>query len=105
MFKKKYNLCRTTLHFLSYHAAQKTVTAVGVIMHFFQDFATSYYVKKGVPSSMINVGLGMYGRSFTLSNPGNNGLDASARGAGTAGRFTKEKGFMSYYEVNVTIEI
>lgn len=71
----------------------------------FQDFIVSYYVKKGVPSSMINVGLGMYGRSFTLSNPGNNGLGASSRGAGTAGRFTKEKGFLAYYEVNVTIEI
>lgn len=54
---------------------------------------------------MINVGLGMYGRSFTLSNPGNNGLGASSRGAGTAGRFTKEKGFLAYYEVTVTIEI
>ena len=50
---------------------------------------------------MINVGLGLYGRSFTLANPSNSGLGAPARGAGPAGLLTREKGFKSYYEVHI----
>ena len=64
-----------------------------------QDWVTKYYVSKGVPPSMMNVGLGLYGRSFTLANPSNSGLGAPARGAGPAGSFTAEKGFKAYYEV------
>jgi GH18 family chitinase len=37
----------------------------------FQDWAASYYVKKGVPPEMMNIGMGVYGRSFTLSSPSN----------------------------------
>ncbi|XP_052069385.1 acidic mammalian chitinase-like [Mytilus californianus] len=63
------------------------------------DWVTKYYVKNGVPPSMINVGLGLYGRSFTLASASNTGLGAPARGAGPAGQFTREKGFLAYYEV------
>ena len=43
----------------------------------------------------------MYGQSFTLNNAGNNGLNAPARTGGTAGEFTRAKGFLAYYEVNL----
>lgn len=49
---------------------------------------------------MINVGLGMYGRSFTLSNPSQHDLGSPVRGAGQAGMYTREGGFLSYYEVS-----
>ena len=45
--------------------------------------------------------MGTYGRSYTLSGSGN-GMGAPISGAAVAGRFTKEKGFWSYYEVNAS---
>ena len=48
---------------------------------------------------MINLGLATYGRSFTLRDRNNHDVGASIRGPGDAGRFTGEKGFISYYEV------
>jgi hypothetical protein len=33
------------------------------------------------------MGLGIYGRSFTLTNPANNGIGAAASGGGAAGNF------------------
>ena len=65
----------------------------------FQDWAASYYVKNGVPPEMMNIGLGVYGRSFTLSNPSNHDLGAPIKGAGEGGKITRGKGFMAYYEV------
>lgn len=40
-----------------------------------------------------------YGRSFTLLNSGSNGVGAAARGPGNAGTYTREAGFLSYYEI------
>ena len=70
----------------------------------FQDFAASYYVKKGVPPEMLNIGMGLYGRSFTLSNPSNHDVSAPTSGAGDSGQFTREKGFVSYYEVITVVQ-
>ena len=70
----------------------------------FQDWAASYYVKKGVPPEMMNIGMGVYGRSFTLSNPSNHDVGAPTRGAGDSGQFTREKGFVSYYEVITVVQ-
>lgn len=66
---------------------------------FSQDWAANYWVNGGMPASMINVGLAMYGRGFTLQNPGNHDLDSTSRSPSNAGPFTGEKGFMAYYEV------
>ncbi|KAL3875564.1 hypothetical protein ACJMK2_033505 [Sinanodonta woodiana] len=62
-------------------------------------WASNYWHQTGCPKHKLNIGLAMYGRSFTLSNPSNNDVMASARGTGEAGQFTKEGGFLSYYEV------
>lgn len=40
-----------------------------------------------------------YGRSFTLVNTTQFDIGAPASGGGTAGKYTNEAGFMSYYEV------
>lgn len=40
-----------------------------------------------------------YGRTFTLSGAKNT-VNAPASGGGKAGDFTKESGFLAYYEVN-----
>ncbi|XP_069124716.1 probable chitinase 10 isoform X2 [Argopecten irradians] len=63
------------------------------------EWAAHEYVRRGVPKSMLNVGMPLYGRSFTLSSTSNTGLHAPVRGGGTAGRFTRESGFLAYYEI------
>lgn len=40
-----------------------------------------------------------YGRTFTLANPANFTVNSPATGGGKAGEFTKESGFLAYYEV------
>jgi len=55
-------------------------------------------VSKGVPPHKLIIGLATYGRSFTLSGADTD-IGAPASGAGPAGTFTREAGFMAYYEV------
>lgn len=55
----------------------------------------------GVPKSKLNIGLGLYGRSFTLADRNVNNVGAVASGKGKAGKFTREGGFLSYYEVHL----
>lgn len=40
-----------------------------------------------------------YGRTFTLSNMNNFKVNSPASGGGKAGEYTKEAGFLAYYEV------
>nr|CAI96027.1 Chit3 protein [Crassostrea gigas] len=62
-------------------------------------WAAEYWYKLGLPKQKLNVGLALYGRSFTLSDPYNNGVGAPAKGKGNAGNYTREAGFLSYFEV------
>ncbi|KAK7483790.1 hypothetical protein BaRGS_00025006 [Batillaria attramentaria] len=63
------------------------------------DWAAQYWVQQGAPREKLTIGLGLYGRSFTLASASDNGVGASARQAGQAGAYTREAGFLSYYEV------
>lgn len=48
----------------------------------------------------MNVGMPLYGRTFTLASSSNDGLFAPDRGnGGQAGRYTGEAGILAYYEV------
>ena len=52
------------------------------------------------------MGMPMYGQSFTLSQTKNKGLNQKTYGGGEAGRFTRARGFLAYYEVtNLSIII
>lgn len=42
-----------------------------------------------------------YARSFELEDEKNFGIGASVAGPGEAGTYTKEPGFLSYYEVRI----
>jgi chitinase len=39
------------------------------------------------------------GRSFTLTNPSENNMNAPTSGGGKAGEFTRESGFLAFYEI------
>ncbi|XP_074537329.1 acidic mammalian chitinase-like [Halichoeres trimaculatus] len=61
------------------------------------EFAMKYWVKKGAPLDKLMVGFPTYGRTFRTTS--SNALGAPASGAATAGTYTREAGFWSYYEI------
>jgi len=63
------------------------------------NWAANYWVSNGASKSKLVIGLATYGRCFTLTNAANNGLGAPASGPCMAGTFTREAGFLSYYEI------
>jgi chitinase len=65
----------------------------------FQDFAIKYWIQKGAPPSKLNVGMGTYGRTFTLQNTRNTEVGAAITGPGQAGPYTREAGTLGYNEV------
>ena len=65
-----------------------------------QDWASNYWVQQGCPKDKLVIGMGLYGRSFTLRDPYNNGLMASVKGKGEPGKYSREGGFLAYYEVH-----
>ena len=52
-----------------------------------------------MPSKKIALGLGTYGRAFKLTDPSQHGLGAPAKGSAIKGKYTRERGFLSYYEI------
>jgi chitinase len=57
-------------------------------------------VQKGAPKEKMNIGMGLYGRSFKLPyGTSSHEMGCPAKGAGAAGLYTREAGFMAYYEV------
>jgi len=66
------------------------------------DFAVNLWLagikSGGEPSSKLILGLGTYGRGFKLTTSAN-GLAAPAKGPCPAGQYTREPGFIAYYEV------
>lgn len=63
------------------------------------DFAANYWVSLGAPKDKLMLGTATYGRCFQLTNAADNGLGAAVKGPCTAGTYTREAGFLSYYEI------
>ncbi|XP_071952158.1 chitinase-3-like protein 1 [Antedon mediterranea] len=61
-------------------------------------YAATMWSDGGVPGNKLMIGIGTYGRSFTLSTSAT-GLGAPTNGGGTPGTYTGEAGFMAYYEI------
>jgi len=57
------------------------------------------WISRGADPQKIALGLGMYGRSYTLSNKSNNKLGALATIGGTPGPYTQETGMLGYNEI------
>lgn len=68
------------------------------------DYAINYWISHGAPRSKLVLGMGLYGRSFTLGNPSNTGLGAPATGPGAAGPMTREPGMLGYNEICLSVK-
>ncbi|KAL0970438.1 hypothetical protein UPYG_G00241920 [Umbra pygmaea] len=77
-----------------YRGSQDT----GEDIYFNMNFSMNYWRDQGAPAEKLMMGFASYGRTFQLSS-GNTGVGAPASGAGSAGPFTSEAGFLSYYEI------
>ncbi|XP_047424557.1 acidic mammalian chitinase-like [Mugil cephalus] len=77
-----------------YKGAQDT----GDSIYFNTDFAMRYWRDKGTPVEKLNMGFATYGRTFKLSTQSSQ-VGAPASGPASAGVFTREAGFWSYYEI------
>ncbi|XP_063111707.1 oviduct-specific glycoprotein [Cavia porcellus] len=62
-------------------------------------YAMNYWRKLGAPSEKLIMGLPTYGRTFRLVSASKNGLQAAAMGPASPGKYTKQAGFLAYYEV------
>jgi len=63
------------------------------------EFAAKMWTRLGTPKEKLVIGMPTYGRSFTLSNPSQYIVNSPASGGGTAGEYTREAGFLAYYEI------
>lgn len=61
--------------------------------------AANVWVSEGAPAEKILIGMPMYGRTFTLKDVEKFDIGAPAKGGGAEGRWTKEPGYLAYYEV------
>ncbi|XP_063445346.1 chitotriosidase-1-like [Mytilus trossulus] len=64
-----------------------------------QDWAVQYWIDNGTPKEKLVLGISTFGRSFRLSSSSNNGFGAATSGGGSPGKYTRGKGFLSYYEI------
>ncbi|XP_032074165.1 chitotriosidase-1-like isoform X1 [Thamnophis elegans] len=86
------------INLMSYDFQEASVTGHVSPLFTDTDNAVQYWKTKGAPPKKIILGIPAYGRTFTLSTS-QNGVKAPTSGPGTPGVYTKERGFLSYYEI------
>ncbi|XP_041504605.1 oviduct-specific glycoprotein-like [Microtus oregoni] len=62
-------------------------------------YAMNYWRNLGAPAEKLLMGFPAYGRTFHLLSASKNGLQAASTGPGSPGKYTKQAGFLAYYEV------
>ncbi|XP_039271473.2 chitinase-3-like protein 1 isoform X1 [Styela clava] len=63
------------------------------------DFAVNKWLDGGCPKEKLVMGIPTYGRSFKLADKSQTGYGSRALGAGNKGKYTREDGFLAYYEI------
>uniref|UniRef100_A0A4X2KIT6 GH18 domain-containing protein n=1 Tax=Vombatus ursinus TaxID=29139 RepID=A0A4X2KIT6_VOMUR len=63
------------------------------------DYAMNYWKNNGAPAEKLIVGFPAYGHNFILRNPSQHDIGAPTSGPGPAGTYTREAGFLAYYEI------
>uniref|UniRef100_A0A8C6D5T6 Oviduct-specific glycoprotein n=1 Tax=Moschus moschiferus TaxID=68415 RepID=A0A8C6D5T6_MOSMO len=67
-------------------------------------YAMNYWRQLGAPPEKLLMGLPTYGRTFHLLRASQNKLRAEALGPASPGKYTKQAGFLAYYEICSFIE-
>nr|AAI37996.1 Ovgp1 protein [Mus musculus] len=62
-------------------------------------YAMNYWRKLGTPADKLIMGFPTYGRNFYLLKESKNGLQTASMGPASPGKYTKQSGFLAYYEV------
>ncbi|NP_999235.1 oviduct-specific glycoprotein precursor [Sus scrofa] len=62
-------------------------------------YTMNYWRKLGAPPEKLLMGFPTYGRTFRLLKASKNELGAEAVGPASPGKYTKQAGFLAYYEV------
>ncbi len=68
------------------------------------DYALRYWLGKGAPADKLVLGLGTYGRAFKLNSPTEFLPGSGSKGPGEKGTYSREAGFLTYYEICEKIE-
>jgi len=63
------------------------------------NYTINYWLTKGMDRSKIIMGIPLYGQSFTLASRKDHGLNSKTYGGASAGKFTRARGFLSYFEI------
>ena len=63
-------------------------------------FAARYWLKLGAKPEKLIIGVPVYGRTFTLSDRNKIDVGSPAPEGGQPGKYTRESGYMAYYEVS-----
>uniref|UniRef100_A0A8C3PIG4 GH18 domain-containing protein n=1 Tax=Calidris pygmaea TaxID=425635 RepID=A0A8C3PIG4_9CHAR len=71
----------------------------GDLIYFNVDYAMNYWKSNGAPAEKLLVGFATYGHNYILQNPSNTAVGAPATGPGPAGPYTRQAGFLAYYEI------
>ncbi|XP_040573319.1 probable chitinase 10 [Lepeophtheirus salmonis] len=62
-------------------------------------FAAQMWTKLGAPKNKMVIGMPTYGRSFTLASKRNYIVNSPSKDGGKTGEYTREAGFLAYYEI------
>lgn len=76
---------------------------MGENIYFNVDFAMRYWRDNGAPVEKLIMGFATYGRTFRITSA-DNGVGAPASGPASAGSYTREAGFWSYYEICIFVK-
>jgi len=68
------------------------------------DYAITFWINSGADPYKLIMGFPFYGQSFTLSDPNDHGLNAPSWGGGNAGTYTRQSGFLAYYEICYNVQ-
>lgn len=64
-----------------------------------QDWAAQHWASNGAPKDKLNIGMPLYGHAFTLQDTSAIVPGQGKATKGQAGQYTREAGFLAYYEV------
>ncbi|XP_028140848.2 chitotriosidase-1 [Diabrotica virgifera virgifera] len=81
-----------------YVTSESNVTGLSSPLSKIKD-TISHWLKAGLPSKKLYLGIPAYAKTFILANESNADIGAKVTGQGDPGEFTQEAGLLAYYEV------